>query len=104
MPSKGYVGVGIVEGEATPIGEFKVTTEDGVEVSITEAINPAPSPDQSEEDLEHYVRVRWIQSVSLDEAVKEKGFFGNQNTVARPKSTKWQHTIERLRKRFRIAD
>jgi hypothetical protein len=31
------------------------------------------------------------------------GFFGNQNTVARPKSSKWRHTVERLKQRFGVT-
>ena len=30
------------------------------------------------------------------EAVKEKGFFGNQNTVARPTTAAWGYTVDRL--------
>lgn len=32
----------------------------------------------------------------------EVGFFGNQNTVARPKTHKWNHTIEQLKQRFGV--
>ena len=39
---------------------------------------------------------------ALNEAVSEVGFFGNQNTVARPKTHKWNHTIEQLKQRFGI--
>jgi hypothetical protein len=43
------------------------------------------------------VRVRWKKQVAVADAVHEVGFFGNQNTVARPKSAKWEHTISRLK-------
>jgi hypothetical protein len=55
--------------------------------------------DEPEERWEYYVRVDWIKTVPLEKAIKEKGFFGNQNSVARPKARKWVHTIERLKQR-----
>ena len=54
------------------------------------------------EKAEKLVRVEWLKTVSSDHAIKEKGFFGNQNTVARPIAQKWNHTIERLKRRFEI--
>ncbi len=51
---------------------------------------------------EYLVRVKWLKTVPIKEAVHEKGFFGNQNTVAKPKTPKWNHTVERLKKRFKI--
>ena len=46
--------------------------------------------------------VNWIKTVPLNEAIKEKGFFGNQNSVAAPKAPKWDHTVQRLKQRFGI--
>lgn len=103
VPSTGYVAVGIVEGEPTLVKDFMVQTDEG-EKPITEVISPVPTLDLPEDEVEHYVKVKWIETTDLNAAVKEKGFFGNQNTVARPKSKKWSHTIDRLRKRFRITD
>ena len=45
--------------------------------------------------------VDWIKTLPLDQAIKEKGFFG-QNSVAKPKAKRWIHTIERLKKRFEV--
>lgn len=42
------------------------------------------------------VKVRWIKSVPEREAVREIGFFGNQNIVCRPTSRKWTFTVQRL--------
>ena len=36
----------------------------------------------------------------LDKAVKEEGFFGNQNTVCRPIAFEWRSTVELLKNRF----
>ena len=38
-----------------------------------------------------------MKTVPQNEAVSEYGFFGNQNTVCRPKVEKWDFTIKRLR-------
>ena len=54
------------------------------------------------EKAEHLVRVEWIKTVPMESAIKEKGLFGNQNTVARPTAAKWDHTVERLKKRFGV--
>ena len=58
-----------VQGVATPIVN--------VEVEAPEMFD--------EEHGEHIVGVKWTKTVDLHEAVKEIGFFGNQNTVARPR-------------------
>ncbi len=50
------------------------------------------------------VGVEWINTVGKNEAVKEVGFFGNQNTVCKPTTQKWNHTVERLKKRWGIND
>ncbi len=55
-----------------------------------------------EERAEYLVRVEWLTAVTEKEAIREKGFFGNQNTVARPRAAKWAYTVERLKKRFEV--
>jgi UDP-N-acetyl-D-mannosaminuronic acid transferase (WecB/TagA/CpsF family) len=45
----------------------------------------------------HAVGVDWIHAVRKSEAVREVGFFGNQNTVAKPATSKWLHTLQRLK-------
>jgi len=104
VPGRGYVGVGKVLGKAKPITEFTLPDASGQERPIKEVVENTPSTDKPEEELEYYVRVYWIKTVPLEQAIKEKGFFGNQNSVARPKARKWIHTIERLKKRFEIPD
>jgi len=50
---------------------------------------------------EYFVPVSWIDTVPFaDEAFSEAGLFGNQNTVCKPTTSKWRHTIERLKERF----
>ena len=38
------------------------------------------------------------RQVPESQAVKEIGFFGNQNSVCRPRDQKWVYTVERLKK------
>ena len=106
VPSVGYVGVGEVIDPMTTGDKFNVRNDDGVDVPIA-AVTGAykgRTPDAvGVEEAEYYVRVKWIKTVSKGEAVKEKGFFGNQNSAAQPRAKKWQHTVERLKKRFGVS-
>jgi hypothetical protein len=104
VPGRGYVGVGRVIEKAKPITEFTLPNAEGKQVPIAQVVKDLPPADKPADQLEYYVRVEWVKTVSLDEAVKEKGFFGNQNSAARPKSRKWPHTVERLKKRWSIED
>jgi hypothetical protein len=93
----GYVGVGIVEGEAQPVTEFTVSIE-GQNVPITDAITEGNYlADGDGENCAWFVPVKWTHTVSEKEAVREVGFFGNQNSVAKPKSEKWEHTVRTLK-------
>ncbi|MFO8008318.1 MAG: endonuclease NucS [Candidatus Brocadiia bacterium] len=105
VPGEGYTGVGEVTGTVVTVDQFMVEGENGREVPITEM--PVEAPKMFEgignpEQVLHMVPVRWIKTVPLSEAIHEKGFFGNQNTVARPRSKKWDHTVERLKTRFGV--
>ncbi len=102
VPGRGYVGVGMVLEKAKPITEFKLRDDSGNQVPIKKIISNAPDINKPEDQLEYYVRVNWNKTVPLDKAIKEKGFFGNQNSAARPKTRKWTHTVERLKKRWEI--
>ncbi len=107
IPQHGYAGVAEVTESAVPIDEFTIRDDDGTstrlldvkDVSTRGVATIADDP----ETAEYVVRVKWIHTVPLGEAVREKGFFGNQNTVAQPRSGKWAHTIERLKKRFDLS-
>jgi predicted Zn-dependent protease len=54
------------------------------------------------EKAEYLVRVKWLKTVPIANAVKERGFFGNHNTVARPVATSWAFTVQRLKQRFGV--
>jgi len=107
LPGNGYAGVGKVVDGVVPIDEFVVDDGSGGKVPITslpiQAAN-LTTVAKDPEKAEHMVRVEWLKTVPENEAVKEKGFFGNQNSAAKPRAKRWLHTVERLKKRFEISD
>jgi hypothetical protein len=103
----GYVGVGEVTGKKTRVDQFKVPGPGGSMIPIIEADLRAKDMGEemnNPEKAEYLVPVRWIKTVPIAEAVKEKGFFGNQNSVARPRDAKWAFTVQRLKERFGIEE
>ena len=104
IPTKGYVGVGVVTGAPVTLEEFVVDV-DGQEVlfsALSESEKYKTIGDVENQAV--FVPVSWLAEVPLSGAVREIGFFGNQNTVAKPKSEKWEHTVSVLKKRFRIEN
>jgi len=105
VPGAGYVGVGVVSQEMLPVDEFTVPDETGKQVPIVDVSPVAASLRRAADDpdtTDYLVRVQWLKTVDPKQAVREKGLFGNQNSVARPRAPKWDHTVERLRIRFGI--
>jgi hypothetical protein len=105
VPGNGYVGVRIVSEKMVPVDYFKVHDKDGNEVPIIQVSEAAASLNREADDPEktdYLVRVDWLKTVDPRQAIKEKGFFGNQNSVARPRAAKWDYTVERLKSRFGI--
>lgn len=107
IPRTGYVGVGRVVDSVVPIDQFTVDDGHGNRVPIASLplkaakhATTATNPDKAE----HFVRVDWLKSVPVSQAVKEKGFFGNQNSAATPRDRKWIHTVERLKQRFGVSE
>jgi hypothetical protein len=85
IPKTGYVGVGIVREPAVPVREF-LADVDGERLPILEAPLSAPHMAENSGDRdrsEWLVRVDWIQTLSQDEAIWEKGMFANQNSACR---------------------
>lgn len=105
IPKKGYVGVGRVTNSAVKASEFMVSV-DGVQKPFMDmaSANYHRQFIDDEEKSEYFVSIDWVFTKKLAEAVSEIGFFGNQNTVARPKTHKWIHTVERLRQVFGVND
>lgn len=104
IPGIGYVGVGKVIEERVPVEDF-IVKHKGKNVPLVSLDVQAKNLTwyvNNPEKAEFLVRVKWLKTVPVEKAIKEKGFFGNQNTVARPKTHKWIHTIKRLKKQFGI--
>jgi hypothetical protein len=102
IPKIGYVGVGRVTEGVRPVNEFKVQTPSG-ERSALEVLKDADRYKRKADDpekAEYFVRVAWLDTVPESKAVSEVGLFGQQNTVCRPKTPKWRHTVERLKTYF----
>ena len=105
VPGTGYVGAAVVEEPAVPVKEFMVKNEKGERIPILQAptVSKEMGDNASDPDLSEYlVRVRWLKTVPIDQAVREPGFFGNQNCVAEPRDAKWPYTVDRLKQRFAV--
>lgn len=99
IPHTGYVGVGIVRKEVQQAKNVQFTV-DGREVGF-DSLQTQGSYLYSGDDpanAEYVVLVDWVKTVPESQAVKEIGFFGNQNSVCRPRDQKWVYTVERLKK------
>lgn len=97
IPNTGYVGVGTVLEPPVQATDFMVEGK-----PITDMKLDGDWGDREEGKEEHLVRVRWLKTVPITDAVKEKGFIGIRNIVAKPKAEKWSYTIERLKIRFGV--
>jgi hypothetical protein len=101
-PKVGYVGVGEVVQAVLPATDFTVTTEAGEQLAMDVLKHGekyravADDPERSE----YFVRVKWLDTVDSNRAFNEVGLFGNQNTVCKPTTPKWRHTVERLKVAF----
>jgi len=102
IPGKGFVGVGKVEEAAQQASDVIFSTPEG-EKAFFDAISNgeyyrsvANDPDKAE----RVVRIRWLQTLPEAQAINETGFFGNQNSVCKPATPKWRHTVERLKRHF----
>ncbi|MNE37678.1 hypothetical protein D3C80_1315410 [compost metagenome] len=105
VPQQGYVGVCKVTGLATPAAEFLVPHQ-GAEVPVLEVATQGNYHREFVDDpqrCEYFVAVEWLRDVPLAQAIKEVGFFGNQNTVCRPTKPKRRWTVDRLKERFGLS-
>jgi hypothetical protein len=102
IPGVGFVGVGRATGRAQPASTFKVQTTAG-DVSILDVASHASYHREFLDDperCEYFVPIRWLETVTLQNAVQEIGLFGNQNTICKPTTPKWRSTVERLKDKF----
>ena len=100
----GFVGVAWVAEPRQPIDDFTVEKE-GQQVPVNEVVDTPLTLEADDPDKADYVvRLEWIHVLSIGQAVWEKGFLANQNTVARPTSPKWDFTVRRLKTLWRIEE
>lgn len=108
VPGTGFVGVGRVVERVVPVEKFVVPGPTGAPVPITEIpglmVARTIKSTEDPEKAEYLVRVKWDKTVSESEAIKERGFFGNQNTIAKPRAESWRHTVERLKARLGVGE
>lgn len=105
IPGEGYVGVGKVIKPVVRADRFMIKQSDGSEMPLAKLpiLSKGMFEDVNDDELAEYlVGVQWVKTLPIAEAIKEKGFFGNQNTVCKPTAKSWVHTIERLKKRLGI--
>lgn len=104
-PGQGFVGVGEVTGPCEPASSFRISTPDGERAAL-DVLSKATYHREFKDDperSEYFVPVKWLHTVPLNQAVNEIGLFGNQNTVCKPTTPKWRHTVDRLKERWPSA-
>lgn len=99
IPRTGYVGVGKVEESVNKADKvfFEVNGQMKNIYEITSKGNYMKDYIEDEDKAEYIVKVKWVKTVSKEKAIRETGFFGNQNTVCKPTSHKWNYTVNRLK-------
>lgn len=106
MPGVGFVGVGRVAGEKVRADRYVFKAPDGSGTYGADELPeryPHADATRSDDNAEYLVPVEWEYTVDRRNAVNEVGLFGNQNTVCKPKTPKWDHTVERLKQVWNIA-
>lgn len=86
IPSKGYVGVGIVEDTARPASQIQVTVGEGEKKALRHLPVLASDMwhDEGDPELAEYaVPVRWVQTRDVADAIWEPDMFANQNSACR---------------------
>ena len=100
IPRTGYVGVGIVTGERQRLSTFRIDGKALTELDTRMDYQRFAA--ESDDEAEYVVPVRWEHTVPTAQAFTETGLFGNQNSVCKPTTGKWSHTVERLNQTWRI--
>lgn len=95
IPGTGYVGVGEVTGNAVIADDFLN------DLSSLQG-HYYLAEDHGEDNAEYFVSVKWLHKVNETKAVNEVGLFGNQNSIARPRTPKWDYTVNRLKDIWKI--
>lgn len=104
IPHEGYVGVGRVLEAAQPARNTYFTIDGQIHPFYDLPREGVYYENAAEEQQEHLVKVEWEKTAPRAQAVSEYGFFGNQNTVCRPRVDKWDFTIKRLKEKWNLED
>ncbi|MCR4813941.1 MAG: endonuclease NucS [Lachnospiraceae bacterium] len=105
IPQKGYVGVGTVKEAATQSADATfVYKGKNAKMKDLPLKGNYYFENSNTEKAEYIVKVEWKHTVSEKNAVQEFGFFGNENSVCRPKNKKWDITVKRLMDLWGIQD
>jgi hypothetical protein len=103
-PHYGYVGVARVTGRVQPARDFQVREASGRMRPVMDVVAATDGYHHDEigdpERCEYFVAVRWLQTVPVEEAVTESGFFATELIVCQPTARKWHDTLRRLRRAF----
>ncbi|WP_269617961.1 endonuclease NucS domain-containing protein [Zhongshania sp. BJYM1] len=101
IPKTGYVGVGVVTGDRVSLDDFLVEKENlrGLETQV----NYCSFDHDSIDAAEYFVPIKWEHTVPIAQAFSEVGLFGNQNSVCKPTTPKWSHTVNRLKQTWSIT-
>ncbi len=103
IPGEGYVGVGTVTQEKTPVTDFEVDTPSGA-MNILDVDLDAPAMDENAHDesqREYVVGVEWIDTRPIEDAYWETGMYANQNTVTKLRN---RFTLDRLYDHFEVEE
>ncbi|MFT3714450.1 MAG: endonuclease NucS [Gordonia sp. (in: high G+C Gram-positive bacteria)] len=104
IPKAGFVGVGTVLGPAKPFVEAEVDIE-GAPVRLADQTLAGsyrhPGDEESTENAEYVVPVKWLATRPRDEAVWKQGMFANQNSACKLRS---QFTIEQVTAALGVDD
>lgn len=104
IPHTGYVGVGHVVEAAKPAADtiFTVNGRNGTLYDLGAKGNYHREHIGDEDNAEYVVKVAWQKAIAIADAITEVGFFGNQNTVCKPSTPRWSHTVKRLKEIWNI--
>jgi hypothetical protein len=103
VPGRGYVGVGKILGPPARLSEFTVGDRPFLDLRPTGRYM-VPLGGTAAESSEVFVPVQWLHTTALHDAVKERGFYGNQWTVTQSTQPKWKHTVGRLKAKWGVSD
>jgi len=102
VPAVGFVGVGRVRESSQPMVSFALNTPDGPQDAL-KVLQKADYHCGAIDDLDNcewFVAVDWLETVPVENAFSEVGLFGNQNSVCKPTTPLWRHTVDRLKQHF----